>query len=217
MESKGEWSRQQRRCYHVINTLLTYWVAHGYQVLRVDLTSSPKSDSEKLRYNHRQLRRKVEREYGFDKIEDFVVETEEGHGVLHILWAWKGDKDFYVPQDWLSAEWDKLHQAYVVWIARVDKAAVGTRKRISTYIVSQYISGQAGFVRYSFSWSRSFGFSIRRYWKKHKDYWLNYHGSDYKEMLWLWEQFCMGKRLPDNVRGSGWFKTISELRGELIA
>ena len=218
-EAKQEWSRKQKRCYHRLNSLLILWQASGYQLLRVDLTSSPESKLEDIRKNHRALRRKIEREYGFDNIEDFVVETSEGVGaVLHCVWAWKPRKvmkciDFYIPYEWLSAEWLRLHKAWSVSIKRYDKESALTRQRVTRYVVSQYVSGQSGFVRYSYSWKRTLGFPLVEFWKKFKDYWLNYAQVDYKEMIWLWEMFLKGERLPDVVKGKGnWYMTIKEMR-----
>ena len=50
-------------------------------------------------------------------------------------------------------------------------------------------------------------------WKDFKNYWLNYAQVDYKEMIWLWEMFLKGERLPNVVNGKGhWFKTVKEMR-----
>jgi hypothetical protein len=218
-EAKPGWSKKQKRCYHRLNSILIFWQAFDYQILRVDLTSSKESKLEDIRKNHRALRRKIEREFGFEAIEDFVVETSEGVGaVLHCVWAWKPkeeteDVSFYIPYEWLSKEWLRIHKAWSVSIKRYEKESAFTRRRVSRYVVSQYVSGQSGFVRYSYSWKRTFGFSLVKFWNAFKDYWLNYAGTDYKEMIWLWEMFLKGERLPDIVKGKGnWFITIKQMR-----
>jgi hypothetical protein len=64
----------------------------------------------------------VEREFGFKGIEQFVLETTEGNGVLHMVWAWRGARSFYVPQAWLSEQWEKIHGAPVVWVRKMGLA-----------------------------------------------------------------------------------------------
>ena len=220
-EAKPGWSRKQKRCYHRLNSLLIFWQAFDYQILRVDLTSSKESNLLDIRKNHRKLRDRIEREFGFEGIEDFIVETSEGVGaVLHCVWAWKPKKvmkniSFYIDYEWLSKEWNLIHKAWAVSIKRYDKKSLFTRKRVSRYVVSQYVSGQSGFVRYSYSWKRTLGFPIVTYWKLFKDYWLNYAQVDYKEMIWLWEKFMAGERLPDVLNKGRWFYTIEEMRGQM--
>jgi len=199
--------------------MLCYWEGNGYQILRVDLTSANDSKAEDLRKNFRALRRKIESEFGFSDIEDFVVETSEGNGVLHMVWAWKQkagfrDKPFYIPQKWLKREWEKIHGAYRVYIQKYDKGSARSRSRVAGYLVEQYLTvGQSSFVRYSYSWRRSLGFPLVRYWKHFKFYWLYHARVDYKEMLWLWDRFLQGERLPDVENEGRWFLTIDKMRG----
>jgi len=201
--------------------MLCYWEGNGYQILRVDLTSANDSNSDNLRKNFRRLRRRVENVFKFDDIEDFVIETSEGNGVLHMVWAWKPKKGFrqrtfYIPHKWLKKEWEKIHGAYRVYVRQYDKGSARTRNRVSGYLVSQYMAKQEGFVRYSYSWRRSLGFPLVSYWNLFKDYWLNYAGSDYGEMLSLWECFLQGRRLPDLINDGRWFLTVDEMRGQKV-
>ena len=56
----------------------------------VTLSTAEGGDAEKLKpYHHKQLRNRVERQLGFQGLEYYQVGTEEGHGVLHIFWAWR--------------------------------------------------------------------------------------------------------------------------------
>jgi hypothetical protein len=201
--------------------MLCYWEGNDYQILRVDLTSANHSKAEDLRKNFRRLRRRVENVFKFYDIEDFVIETTEGNGVLHMIWAWKPkngfkQRTFYIPHKWLKKEWEKIHGAYRVYIKQYDKSSSRTRNRVSGYLVSQYMAKQPGFVRYSYSWRRSLGFPLVQYWLMFKDYWLNYVGVDYKEMLAMWEYFLQGKRLPDLINKGRWFLTIDQMRGRQI-
>ncbi len=222
MQDKQIWTTKQKRCYHRLRSMLCYWEGNGYQILRVDLTSSRESNVEDLRKNFRLLRRKVETTFDFPEIEDFIVETAEGNGVLHMIWAWKAkkgfrEKPFYIPKQWLSDEWSKLHKAIIVHIAEYDQKSSRSRNRVSAYIVSHYLSaGQGDLVRYSYSWRRSLGFPMVSFWKQFKVYWLDYACVDYKEMLVMWEYFLQGKRLPDLVDKGRFFYTIDEMRGQKI-
>ena len=93
------------------------------------------------------------RELGFPAVEYVCVDTREGHGVLHMIWAWK-DSDptrkasFYVPFDWLQSSWNALHGAFHVNVKRIGGADKDAR-RLSRYIVAQYCGGQNALVRLS--------------------------------------------------------------------
>jgi hypothetical protein len=122
----------------------------------VDLTTDTKvGNGSKLRKHLQELRRRVERVYGYKGIETFIVETSEGGGVLHMVWAWEGSRSFYIPQAWLSEEWERIHGAPVAWIAKMG----GSRKDqkcVSKYLVTQYLADQSGaLVRVTYSWYRS--------------------------------------------------------------
>lgn len=218
-EERKQWNAKQKRCYHRLRSMLAYWEGNGYQLLRVDLTSSNDSKSEDLRKNFRKLRRKVESVFKFDDIEDFVIETSEGNGVLHMIWAWKPKKGyrnrtFYIPHKWLERNWQAIHKAKIVWVAKYDQSSSRSRQRVSGYMVSQYLAGhKSQLVRYSYSWRRTIGFPLVAFWKLFKQYWLYYAQVEYWEMLDLWEMFLQGQRLPDLVEKGKWFMTIDEMRG----
>ncbi len=77
---------------------------------RVDLTTAVGGDAFKLRRHLQELRRRVERDLGFNDLRLFVIETSEGNGVLHMVWAWRGSRSFFIEQEWLSQEWEKIHE-----------------------------------------------------------------------------------------------------------
>jgi len=117
------------------------------------LSTARGGDSGRLSDHHKRLRQSVERHLGFSGLEFVQVSTSEGNGVLHIVWAWRGSRSFYVPQAWLSSEWNRIHGAPVVWIAPIG----GSRRDAhftSRYMVTQYCVEQNGFKRLSWSWSR---------------------------------------------------------------
>ena len=130
----SEWTRQQKRTFHRVHTLLSYWEQNGYQILWNTFTSSPDSDdADRLAYNHRRLRQTVERAHAardrhgelrdlqhIREIETLVIRTSEGpdgKGVLHTFWAWKPPEgnhslDFFIPHHWLAHQWGRIHGPY---------------------------------------------------------------------------------------------------------
>ena len=188
------WTRKQKRCYQRVRSVLRYWLSNGYQVLWVCLTSAPDSDADKLAYHHQILRQRIEREFGYHGLEHFQVRTNEGHGVLHIFWAWKEkrpgfrSRSFYIPQDWLSRAWEEIHGAKIVWICRL-KNSKKSVKAVSAYAVSQYCAEQNGFQRMSWSWKRTFGFPMVRMWEFFK---LRYRNFPLGLAVLQWEAFLSG-------------------------
>lgn len=147
------WSRKQWRIRRAILDLLRFWQWNGYQCLWVTLTSAPEQTTQRLRKDFQVLRKRLSREFGFGAFEYVCVDTREGHGVLHMIWAYK-DPDpvkrasFYVPFERLQAHWKDIHGAFHVNVKRIgmkDKDA----RRLSRYIVAQYCGDQLGLVRMS--------------------------------------------------------------------
>jgi len=175
-------------------------------VLWVCLTTAPGGDARRLAYNHQRLRQRIESVLGFKGLEFIVVKTREGHGVLHALWGWRPPpgwrgKDFYVPQKWLSEEWRRIHNAYVVWISRVRKGRRSLR-RVGAYAVAQYVAEQRGFERLSWSWRRSLGFPLAGAWEALRKWWLGYVGK--LGVVRLWERFLSGLAVPFMPGGLPW-------------
>jgi hypothetical protein len=171
----GEWTRKQKRGYHRVRSLLWFWECHQFQVLWVTLSTAEGGDAEKLTYHHKQLRQRIERQLGFQGLEYYQVRTEEGHGVLHIFWAWRvpdGERArrFWISQEWLSSQWQALHGAPVVWI-KAYQPSHRSRNRLSRYVISQYVQDQCGYVNMCWSWKRSLGFPISRLWEEMRHQW----------------------------------------------
>ena len=167
---RAEWSRKQKRGYQRVRSLLWFWEAHHFQVLWVTLSTAEDGQADKLTSHHKQLRQRIERQLGFRGLEYYQVRTEEGHGVLHIFWAWRvpdGERArrFWISQEWLSAQWEGLHGAPVVWI-KAYQPSHRSRNRLSRYVISQYVQDQCGYVNMCWSWKRSLGFPISRLWEE---------------------------------------------------
>jgi len=128
------------------------WSVDGFKVLWVTLTSSPSSSRPRLRKDFQALRKRIEHKFAFGLVEYVCVDTREGHGVLHMLWACKSSR-FFIPQAWLSAQWAEIHGAPVVDVRAVGKGD-GDARRLSRYMVTQYCAGQDALVRLSQSRAR---------------------------------------------------------------
>lgn len=179
-----EWSRKQRKHYHTVNTVLTVWEHQRKSVVWVMLSTATGGDARKLRVRERELRRRAAKKAGVGRIDHCVVDTTEGNGVLHVLWA--ADGSLYVEQAWLSDEWEKIHGASYVWIKRYRK---GTRGRLARYMVSQYMAGQKGAgVRISWSWKKTIGIPIGTAWRVFK---RRCEGSK-RDLIRAWETFLRG-------------------------
>jgi hypothetical protein len=148
---KRDMTRQQKSVYGRLRSFLTETMARGCQQLRVDLTTGDGGSPERLAKHHQELRKRVKRVYGYD-VEHFQVQTREGNGVLHCVWAIKNKGAVYIDQEWLADTWQKIHEARVVWIKRLSGEL--HRKRAAIYLATQYLAGQDALVRMSYSWHK---------------------------------------------------------------
>ena len=150
---RPRWNRKQWFTRRAVMDRLRLWQSSRYQCLWVTLTSSPRSQAKRLRADFQALRKRIGRELGFKDFEYVCVDTREGHGVLHMIWAWKDPNpakraSFYIPFEWLQASWTSLHGAFHVNVKRIGNEDKDAR-RLSRYIVAQYCGGQDALVRLS--------------------------------------------------------------------
>ena len=175
-------TRQERRAYHRIISGIK---KHKGELMRfLTLTTSRKLNLGQLNYSFVLLTSRIRRltplnllrqgwiSYGdyryfyhsrnnplrFDYFK--VKVADEGvDGVIHILFF--GD---YIPQQWISSIWEKLTGAYIVDI-RATKKKVDNVKRLTNYVISQYVINQEGGKR--FSWSANWVFKgFVKFWKQ---------------------------------------------------
>lgn len=151
----GTWTRQQRRIYRGLRSWLLECDGRGCHFLRVDLTGAPNSDAHRLARDHQELRRRVERVFGFKGLEYYAIQTREGNGVLHMIWAWAGTRSFYIPKRWLDSTWAEIHGgSFITWIAPMGRS-VKDQHNVTRYFTVQYLADQDALVRQSYSWHRS--------------------------------------------------------------
>jgi hypothetical protein len=109
----------------------------------VTLTSAPGTVPDRLRRDFQAWRKRLARSLGIPEadLEYAMVDTSEGHGVLHLCLAFPaGSKpwfDFNRAGEW----WQEIHGARQVkfkWVGKGD----GDVRRLSTYLISQYMTAQ---------------------------------------------------------------------------
>jgi hypothetical protein len=152
------WTKQQKRVFQRLTSWCCEAKFRDCQLSRVDLTTARGGPARLLRRHLQELRRRVERDLGYKG-----VETSEGNGHLHMVWAWAGDREFIIDQRWLSEMWAAIHGTPIVFIRRMHLAKDSIR-RVGRYFALQYLSDQRGaLIRMSWSWKRS-RFAIGKAW-----------------------------------------------------
>lgn len=152
-KNHSSWSRRQKKYYQRILSFCFEAMGRRCQLFRVDLTTAPGGESEKLRRHFQELRRRLERIFKF-YIGAFIIETIEGNGVLHMVWSVERKQAVYIPQSLLSDLWFEIHGAPVVFIRRLTSSKADFR-RMGGYLCAQYLAGQEASSRVSWSWWRS--------------------------------------------------------------
>ncbi|MGF3555095.1 MAG: hypothetical protein ACQXXF_07525 [Thermoplasmatota archaeon] len=124
------------------------------------------------------LRKRIRRRFGF--FEYLKVRTNEGNGVLHILYA-----GCYIPYAWLRCNWNEITGSFIIDIRKVF-----SKDGIGNYL-KQYLSNQkCSYVRSNLSYNFVFrGFVT--YWNFFKSYFCRIGGLFY--CIDKWENFLKGK------------------------
>jgi hypothetical protein len=153
---KKPWSynKKQRRAFHRCISGLLRAKGRLDRIRFMTLTSSPTSDGKKLNYHFNLLVKQIEYTFGF-KMQYWKVETEEGYGVLHVLFRIVDDKvprkvkrncplprrmRGFVPHSWLSRTWEKIHGAKIVEIHELKGKK--SERDIASYVIGNYVSKQ---------------------------------------------------------------------------
>lgn len=194
-----QWSAQQCRVFHRAKSCLAVWSSHGYKALWITLTTANNGDASSLSKHHAELRRRFERRFNYPGMEYWHIKTVEGNGVIHAFWAWKPrngykQRPFICPNNWLSAEWKKIHGAYITKPRRLHlhgRSANG----LSRYVVNQYVvnqetkAGECALAGMAWSWHKTFGFPVVRTWQHFKRSLID---RPKRELYLAWESFLAG-------------------------
>lgn len=169
----------------------------------MSLTTADGVDSD-ISNDWTKLKKRIERKFGF-KPEYIRVKTSEGNGVLHIVYRGK-----YIPQRWLSSQWSDIHNSTIV-----DIRWIRSSKQIAGYL-TQYVSSQYGFERFSTSWNwikRGSGkdYKIIKEGCKDLDYVCYsdeynavYFKIDFNLLMRTWRWYIFNTVFPGLVPSSDW-------------
>lgn len=215
-DGKPEWSRQQKRLYHRTKTFLRAVTRQNLQGYFGALTTAPGGDARKLAAHFKELRRRIQQQLGYrGELLYMAIITSEGNGVLHPLLFWKplpGDKYRYfdLAPEWIQRQWTEIHGAPITKLRRY-RAVKESEKRLSNYIVSQYLIlqtkvGEKGVLvdaleRYSWSWKKLFAFPVGKTWGELKQFWF----ARSNIRIWIGEGEAV-EALPFNWLISAWEK-----------
>ena len=181
-EWRSSLQRKRGRAYSRLMAGITHSAHRGIRMRVFTLTSSPESPEGKLRYNFQRLRKRIEKVFG-KKLEYCCISTKEGpldgHGVLHIV-----SKGVYLHVKWLSREWNRIHNAKIVYAQQL----YGHPRNMAGYLI-RYYQGHEEF-RLSWSW----GWCVRGFVGKFKSF-LKYYG--YLNGIKEWNSFLRQDRWKD--------------------
>lgn len=164
------WTPKQRRAYHRIMSGLTHH--RGSKLRFLTLTMAEGTPKRKLMVAWRVFKERVKRlsvgrliKMGYLKPSDIgryyrgkglatsfkfdyvLIRTEEGNGVLHVLYFGE-----YLPQKWVSDVWREITgNSYIVDI-RCVRGIVEEEKGLCRYIIGKYLTGQPHFEHLAYSW-----------------------------------------------------------------
>jgi len=156
-DGKHVYTKKQRRAFQRLISGLTVGKSRRERLRFMTLTSSPESVGRSLNADFRALKMRILRKYHF-KMTYWKIRTNEGNGVLHIIFRGK-----YIPQKWLSAQWADIHKSPIVDI----RSLYETRKGLTGivfYLVGNYLAKQS-FERMSWGYSWVFPAFVS-YWKR---------------------------------------------------
>jgi len=125
------WSRRQRRLYHRAMSGIEWATARGLELRGMCLTSSLDSPKDRVEFRRnwhvlvKRLRRRLP-EF------EYIANTEfTSSGLMHLHVVYRGG---FINQKWLSATWQELHRAKIVYIQHFR----GGKKRLGAYLCKYF-------------------------------------------------------------------------------
>ena len=179
------WGSKENRLFHRAMSGLEYASAHGESVTSLMLSNRPQDDDSRLSSDWQVFRKAILRHWGI-LVQYFRVRARNEaslknhfHPLMHLHVLMKGIS--WIPQDWLSAEWERIHGAPVVFIRRVG-GAFEDRRKVASYVAGYF--GHHPFSRMSWSWGWVFKGFVRYY----REHFLSVF-SDVKVRVAHWNSF----------------------------
>lgn len=170
-KTRPKWGRKHWRTKRACEDFLIVAERMGWHAFFLTLTSSRSSDGGRLREDWQALRKRLTRKMGLsgESVVYTGVDTWEGNGVLHLLVAVPPGRGrsgrFLVGVEWLRSAWDELHLARQLRIVPVRRGGSSARK-LSRYLVAQYVGGQDALIRCSRSRLPFGGTRLREAWRR---------------------------------------------------
>jgi hypothetical protein len=182
----GGYTKKQRRAFQHLMSGLTVGKSRRERLRFMTLTSSIESKGRNLNADFRALKMRILRKFHF-KMKYWKIRTNEGNGVLHIVFRGK-----YIPQKWLSEQWADIHKSRIVDIRSLRETRKGLTG-IVFYLVGNYLAKQS-FERMSWGYSWVFPAFVRS-WKRL----IERYG--FKQALFLWNRLlCSSFVMTRQVR-----------------
>lgn len=144
-EGKRPW-RMGKKHYRVrsrVRDSMREWRRSGRVVWWMTFTSAPGSTRAKLRDHFQAWRKRLARTLGCDPsaISYVMVDTHEGHGVLHAVVGFPVGVGSWLDFSALGDWWLEIHGARQVKFKKVG-GGDGDVRRLSTYLIAQYMVSQ---------------------------------------------------------------------------
>ena len=136
------WTKKQKRAYHRAKSGVKVAEILHQPIKHLVLTTSPAAANRNIANDFQVLRKRIYRRFGV-LLPYFMVRTNEGNGVLHILFRSKQ----YIPRNWLIAHWSDIHKSHYVYIKEPPTD-------VAYYVVTQYVAGQGSSYQRC-SWSQN--------------------------------------------------------------
>ena len=195
-------SRAEKRRYQRLISGLTVGAAHNERMRFMTLTTASgviRDINKSFDVLKKRIRRAIYKRDGFKGFKFnryFKLKTAEGNGVLHIVYRGR-----YIPQEWLSKTWAKIHEgSYIVDIRELHWKK-GTKK-LSNYLIVNYLQSQKT-LRMSYGWKWVWlGFCES--WEHIKfvySYWSNFKSSfrDLRQNALCDDEIKLRNRMKQNI------------------
>jgi hypothetical protein len=155
-------NRKRSRLYQRLISGIQFARYRNEKIRFMTLTSSPDSDPSQINRHFENLVKRIRRKFGRNSFEYCKIRTPEGQGgVIHCLF-----RGVYIPQSWLSDNWNIIHKASIVDI----------REMYGERGIASYLMGYLGHhSEYHMGFSRRWVFpGFVREWKRIKRYFLRF-------------------------------------------
>lgn len=218
--------RKHYRIRARIREAMRVWMREKRVMWWMTFTSAPESPPDQLRADFQAWRKRLARllEIPPTEIQYAMVDTAEGHGVLHAVVAFPPGVGEWLNYRTLGQWWQEIHGARQVKFKRVIYGD-GSIRRLSQYIVSQYmvtqgevedLLGRYSGTRFSIplrSWRQVVQRIVTPRWRAYQ--WAHDTGfageaadSVFRQLRGMqWKEF---RRCWDQLLDKGWFSVFGE-------